>query len=83
VFRCKLLEEHLELEGMCEKLQRFSVEGAELDRAKVDHNADREGTSLRDAALALGIPATDFDRIVRSQTMVGDRRRDLGLNGTT
>jgi fumarate hydratase, class II len=40
----------------------------------ISHKADREGTSLRDAALALGVSATDFDRIVRPQTMVGDPR---------
>jgi fumarate hydratase class II len=89
----------------CEKLRTFSIEGTELDRAKVDgyvglslmlvtalspvigydkasaisHKADREGTSLRDAALALGVSAADFDRIVQPKTMVGNPRRDLGL----
>ncbi len=88
-----------------EKLRRFSVEGAELDRAKVDryvgqslmlvtalsphigydkasqiaHKADDDATSLREAALALGVSAADFDRIVDPQTMVGEARRDLGL----
>ena len=38
-------------------------------------------TSLRDAALALGVSADDFDRIVDPKTMVGNPRRDLGLNG--
>jgi len=92
----------------CEKLRTFSVEGTELDRAKVDgyvglslmlvtalspvigydkasaisHKADRESTSLREAALALGVSAADFDRIVRPKAMVGDPRRDLGLNDT-
>jgi fumarate hydratase class II len=41
--------------------------------------ADDEGTTLRDAALALGVSADDFDRIVDPKTMVGDPRRDLGL----
>ena len=88
-----------------EKLRRFGVEGAELDRAKVDryvaqslmlvtalsphigydkasqiaHKADDDATSLREAALALGVSAADFDRIVDPQTMVGEPRRDLGL----
>ena len=92
----------------CEKLRTFSVEGTELDRAKVDgyvglslmlvtalspvigydkasaisHKADRESTSLREAALALGVSAADFDRIVRPKAMVGDPRRDLGLSDT-
>jgi fumarate hydratase class II len=45
----------------------------------IAHKADDEGTSLRDAALALGVSATDFDRIVDPKSMVGDPRRDLGL----
>ncbi|MFG2306589.1 class II fumarate hydratase [Actinacidiphila glaucinigra] len=90
----------------CEKLRRYSVEGTELDRAKVDefvsrslmlvtalsptigydkasaiaHKADAEGTTLREAALALGLSAADFDRIVDPATMVGPPWRDLGLN---
>jgi fumarate hydratase class II len=90
----------------CEKLRMFSVEGTELDAAKVadyvgrslmlvtalsphigydkasaiSHKADDEGSTLRDAALALGVSADDFDRIVVPETMVGDPRRDLGLH---
>jgi fumarate hydratase class II len=45
----------------------------------IAHKADDEGTTLRDAALALGVPAADFDRIVDPAAMVGDPRRDLGL----
>jgi Fumarase C C-terminus/D-isomer specific 2-hydroxyacid dehydrogenase, catalytic domain len=45
----------------------------------IAHKADDEGTSLREAALALGVSAADFDRIVDPATMVGDPRRDLGL----
>ena len=45
----------------------------------IAHKADDEGTSLREAALALGVSAADFDRIVDPKTMVGDPRRDLGL----
>jgi Lyase/Fumarase C C-terminus len=93
------------LGDMCEKLREFSVEGTELDQAKVSdyvgrslalvtalsptigydkasaisHKADDEGTSLREAALALGVSAADFDRIVRPETMVGNPRRDLGV----
>jgi fumarate hydratase, class II len=47
----------------------------------IAHKADDEGTSLREAALALGVSADDFDRIVQPKTMVGDPRRDLGLEG--
>jgi fumarate hydratase class II len=50
------------------------------DRASaISHKADDEGTSLRDAALALGVSAADFDRIVDPRAMVGRPRRDLGL----
>ncbi|MGO9900640.1 MAG: hypothetical protein ACLP0J_13325 [Solirubrobacteraceae bacterium] len=44
----------------------------------IAHKADDDGTTLREAALALGASAADFDRIVDSATMVGDSRRDLG-----
>jgi fumarate hydratase class II len=89
----------------CEKLRTFSVNGTQLDQAKVSdyvgrslmlvtalspqigydkasaiaHKADDDGTSLREAALALGVAAADFDRIVDPKTMVGDPRLDLGL----
>ena len=46
----------------------------------IAHKANDDGTTLRDAALALGVPAADFDRIVDPQTMVGHPRRDLGLD---
>ena len=88
----------------CEKLRTFSIEGTQLDRARIDgyvgaslmlvtalsphigydkasaiaHKADDEGTTLREAALALGVPGADFDRVVDPGTMVGDPRRDLG-----
>jgi fumarate hydratase class II len=97
------------LGDVCEKLRMFSVEGTELDRAKVDgyvgaslmlvtalspvigydkasaisHKADDDGTSLREAALALGVSADEFDRIVVPENMVGNPRRDLGLERTT
>jgi fumarate hydratase class II len=45
----------------------------------IAHKADDEGTTLREAALALGVPAADYDRIVDPAAMVGDPRRDLGL----
>ena len=37
------------------------------------------GSTLREAALALGVPAADFDRIADPAAMVGDPWRDLGL----
>ena len=90
----------------CEKLRRYSVEGTDLDRAKVDdyvgrslmlvtalsptigydkasaiaHKADDDGVTLREAALALGVPAAEFDRIIDPAAMVGHPRRDLGLD---
>jgi fumarate hydratase, class II len=89
----------------CEKLRTFSVDGTQLDQAKVSdyvgrslmlvtalspyigydkasaiaHKADDDGTSLREAALALGVSGADFDRIVDPENMVGDPRRNLGL----
>jgi fumarate hydratase class II len=45
----------------------------------IAHKADDEGATLREAALASGVSATDFDRIVKPETMVGDARRDLGI----
>ena len=47
----------------------------------IAHKADDEGTTLREAALALGVTAADFDRIVDPKTMVGDPRRDLTPQG--
>jgi fumarate hydratase class II len=49
----------------------------------ISHKADNDGTSLREAALALGVAAADFDRIVAPRTMVGNPRRDLGLDDGT
>ncbi|MBV9143607.1 MAG: class II fumarate hydratase [Pseudonocardiales bacterium] len=46
----------------------------------IAHKADNENTTLRQAALALGVTAADFDRIVNPHTMVGHPRRDLGLD---
>jgi fumarate hydratase class II len=45
----------------------------------IAHRADDDGSSLREAALALGVSAADFDHIVDPEAMVGDPRRDLGL----
>ncbi|MBV9140456.1 MAG: hypothetical protein JO115_06010 [Pseudonocardiales bacterium] len=45
----------------------------------IAHKADDEGTTLRDAALSMGVSAADFDRIVNPTTMVGHPRRDLGI----
>jgi fumarate hydratase class II len=94
------------LADACDKLRRFSVEGAELDRAHIEdgvrrslmlvtalspaigydkaaeiaHRAHKEGTTLREAALATGyVTAEEFDRLVVPTRMVGDPRKDLGL----
>ena len=45
----------------------------------IAHKADDEGTTLREAALALGVDPAEFDRIVDPTTMVGDPHHDLGL----
>jgi fumarate hydratase class II len=39
--------------------------------AKIAKHAHEHGTTLRDAALALGVAAADFDRWVRPEAMVG------------
>jgi fumarate hydratase, class II len=87
-----------------EKLRRYSIDGTELDQAKVEEyvgrslmlvtalspyigydkaSADRtQGRPRRHTAtpaLALGVSAADFDRIVDPNTMVGNPRRDLVL----
>jgi fumarate hydratase class II len=46
----------------------------------IAHKANDDGTTLREAALAVGVPAADFDRIVDPTTMIGHPRRDLGLD---
>lgn len=45
----------------------------------IAHKADDEGTSLREAALASGIDAAQFDAVVDPRRMVGDPHRDLGI----
>jgi fumarate hydratase class II len=47
--------------------------------SQIAHKADDEGSTLREAAVALGVSPTDFDRIVDPKAMVGNPRRDLGL----
>ena len=89
-----------------DKLRRYSIEGTQLDRDKIEayvdsslmlvtalsphigydkasaiaHKADNENTTLRDAALALGVSASDFDQIINPKTMVGHPHRDLGID---
>ena len=48
----------------------------------IAHKADDEGTTLRDAALALGVPAAEFDRVVDPKAMVGEPRRDLRIDAS-
>ncbi|WP_232234617.1 lyase family protein [Actinoplanes sp. N902-109] len=45
----------------------------------IAHKADDDGTTLRDAAIASGVDADDFDRIVNPAAMVGDPHRDLAV----
>jgi fumarate hydratase, class II len=46
----------------------------------IAHKADDEGTTLKAAALAMGVPEDEFDQIVDPRKMVGDPHRDLGLS---
>jgi fumarate hydratase, class II len=48
----------------------------------IAHKAEGEGTTLREAALALGVDSQEFDRIVDPKQMVGDPHRDLGLRAS-
>jgi fumarate hydratase class II len=45
--------------------------------AAIAHKAQDEGLSLREAALALGVDAAEFDRLADPRTMVGDPHADL------
>ncbi|AGZ44118.1 class II fumarate hydratase [Actinoplanes friuliensis] len=46
----------------------------------IAHKADDEGTTLREAAMASGVDADQFDRIVNPKSMVGDPQRDVALS---
>jgi fumarate hydratase, class II len=43
----------------------------------IAHKADADGTTLRDAALAEGVDAKEFDEFVDVGKMVGDPRPDV------
>jgi hypothetical protein len=73
------IEPHEDLERQVERRERRclhdgrarlrATEDHELRVAHLEaHKANDEGTSLRAAALSLGVSAADFDRIVRSFT---------------
>ena len=48
--------------------------------AQIAKKAHHEGTTLRQAALALGfVSAEQFDKVVVPRSMVGDPRKDVGL----
>jgi fumarate hydratase class II len=47
--------------------------------SQIAHKANDEGSTLREAAIALGVSATDFDQIVDPKAMVGNSRSDLGM----
>ncbi|MBP2368455.1 class II fumarate hydratase [Pseudonocardia parietis] len=49
------------------------------EASAIAHKADDEGTSLREAALACGVDAAQFDAVVDPRRMVGDPHRDLGI----
>jgi len=52
------------------------------EASAIAHKADDEGTTLKAAAIAMGVSQDEFDRIVDPETMVGDPHRDLGLGPT-
>ena len=41
--------------------------------AKIAKTAHKNGTTLREEAVAAGIPAVDFDKIVRPEDMIGPK----------
>jgi fumarate hydratase class II len=45
----------------------------------IAHKAQEEGATLREAALASGVSAKEFDRVVVPKDMVGDPEKDLGV----
>ena len=47
--------------------------------AAIAHRALHENVTLREAAIASGVSPADFDRVVVPERMVGNPRKDLGL----
>ena len=68
----------------CEKFRMYSVEGTQLNErkiaeylgnslSKIAHKAHRDGSTLRDAAIATGLITPEmFDKVVIPAKMVGD-----------
>lgn len=48
----------------------------------IAHKAEAEATTLKTAALALGVSEDDFDRVVDPEKMVGQPRHDLGTGNS-
>ena len=47
----------------------------------IAHKAQDDGTTLREAALASGVSAEEFEKVVVPENMVGDPEKDLGKDG--
>ena len=47
----------------------------------IAHKAQDDGTTLREAALASGVSAEEFEKAVVPENMVGDPEKDLGKDG--
>jgi fumarate hydratase, class II len=45
--------------------------------SSIAHKVQDEGTTLREAALASGVSAEQFDRVVVPEDMVGDAEKDF------
>ena len=58
------------------------LRGVAVALMKVAHKGNDEGPTLKAAALAMGVPEDEFDRIVDRARMGGDPRRDLGLDAS-
>jgi NAD-binding of NADP-dependent 3-hydroxyisobutyrate dehydrogenase/Fumarase C C-terminus len=71
------LEDLLPITAVVSQIYNGPVIGYDKASA-IARKAQNEGTTLREAALASGVSAEEFDRVVVPEDMVGDPEKDLG-----
>ena len=59
--------------------RELSFNGSYDKASAVAYKAQDDGTTLRGTALASGVSAEEFDRVVVPKAMVGDPEKDLGM----